>query len=110
MTVAEQLFQPILRGQLTAIESGPAGTAWFGRVTINSGSVNAVYSSTLIQSGKGIILQGMTLPASLGVAANSGGRIVVASLVNAVSLTFARETGVAAPWDEVIPFMIIRGS
>ena len=109
MNGIEQLFRPWFYGQPTAAMShanvGPE--PWVGRTTLDSGSVAVTVSTTLVSSGKTGIFT-MTQPGSVGVSANSGGHIVVNSLVDGVSFAFARSTGVAAPWDETITWMAIK--
>ena len=47
---------------------------------------------------------------SVGLAASSGGAIVVNSIVDGVSFAFARSMGFAVPWDETIMWELMRTS
>src|SRR5262245_17099997 len=102
----ELMFKQTLRGPVRTKTGG--ANPWAGRTTLNSGSVSVTVSTCIIQSNS--ILHMATFPASRGVAANSGGYIGVASVVDGRSFAFARATGVAVPWDEVISWEIVRTS
>jgi hypothetical protein len=54
-----------------------------------------------------MVLTGMQV-SSVGVAANSGGAVVINSIVNGISFAFARETGVAVPWNTTINWMLVQ--
>ena len=105
--MTELLFKPTLRGPLRTRTSGEANP-WAGRTTLNSGSAAVTVATALVQSDS--IIRYGTLPSSLGVAANSGGGIVVSSVVDSVSFDFARATGVAVPWDEQVMWEIVKTS
>ena len=105
--MAELLFKPTLRGPMRTRTSGEQNP-WAGRTTLSSGSATITVSTTLIQSNS--IVRYGTQANSIGVAANSGGPIVAANVVDGVSFDFARATGVAVPWDETIMWEIVRTS
>jgi len=83
-------------------------TNWAGRTTLSSGSSSVTVSTALVNSDS-LILKCSEV-ASVGVGANSGGAILVNSIVSATSFAFARATGTAAPWDETVMWMLIRTS
>ena len=105
--MTELLFKPTLRGPMRTRTSGEANP-WAGRTALNSGSAAVTVSTALVQSDS--IIRYGTLPSSLGVAANSGGAIVVNGIVDGVSFDLARATGVAVPWDETIMWELVRTS
>jgi hypothetical protein len=51
-----------------------------------------------------------TMPGSVGIGHNSGGNIVVNSIVHRTSFAFARATGGGVPWGEVIAWEIMETS
>jgi len=97
-----------------AFYTGPGFTrigqanAWAGRTTLNSGSATVTVSTTMVSSDD-IIRYGSSV-SSVGVGANSGGAIVVNSIISATSFAFARATGTAVPWDEIIMWELVRTS
>jgi hypothetical protein len=105
--MAELLFKPTLRGPMRTITTGEENP-WAGRTVLASGSATITVSTAAIQSDS--IVRYGTLPSSLGVAANSGGTIVVSSIVDGVSFALARATGVAVPWDETVMWELVRTS
>ncbi len=82
--------------------------AWAGRTTVASGTATVTVSTTMITSD--CIIRQASSVASVGVGANSGGAIVVNSIVDAVSFAFVRATAVAAPWDEIVMWELVRTS
>lgn len=105
----DQLYNPHLRGPVTAQQSGawPAGVDPFvGRTTLSSGSATVTVSTALVQSDS--ILWATENPGSVDVAAASGGAVVVNSIVDGVSFALARQYGVSAPWDSTIYWTLFR--
>src|SRR3989304_3485665 len=94
------------RGPMIAKSGGTNPFA--NRTTLNSGSASVVVSTALVSSNS-LIMFG-TQPSSVGVGANSGGAIVVNSIVSGTSFAFARATGTAVPWNEVIMWSLIKTS
>jgi hypothetical protein len=107
MKSGEQLFNPYQRGPRTAPMSENRVTEPFvGRTTIDSGSTSVTVSTALVQADS-LILKTVEV-GSVGLAANSGGGIVVNSIVAGVSFAFARPTGVAVPWDDTVMWELIK--
>lgn len=106
--MAELLFKPTLRGPMRTRTVAAEPNPWAGRTTLNSGSATITVSTTLIQSDS--IIRYGTQANSVGVAANSGGPIVVANVVDGVSFDFASATGIAVPWDRTIMWELVRTS
>ena len=106
--MAELLFKPLLRGPISTRVAPTEPNPWAGRTTLNSGSATVVVSTSAVQSDD--IFKIAENPGSLGVAANSGGPIVVNSIVQNVSFIFGRSTGVAVPWDTTIMWELLRTS
>ncbi len=105
--MSELLFKPTLRGPMRTRTTGEENP-WAGRTVLASGSASVTVSTALIQSDS--IVRYGTQPNSVGVAANSGGAVVVNSIVDSVSFAFARATGVAVPWDEAVMWEVLRTS
>ena len=101
----EQLFGPVFRGPRTTILEGGAA-AWAGRTTINSSDASVTVSTAMVASGQ-LFNLGVE-PGSLGVGANSGGMVVVSSIVDNVSFALAYATAVGVPWDTDISWEIVR--
>lgn len=83
------------------------GRAFTGRATIASGSALVTVSTANIRSTS-LFRSLVSIPSSLGVAANSGGGICVRSVVHMVSFAIARPTGVAVPWDEQVHWELLQ--
>lgn len=82
------------------------GDAHAGRTTLSSGSASVTVSTNRVGSDS-VILKTAEV-ASVGVGANSGGGIVVNSIVDGVSFAFAQATGVAVPWDTTVMWLMIN--
>ena len=82
--------------------------AWAGLTTLSSGSATVTVSTTMVRSDC-IVRMGSSV-ASVGLGANSGGAIVVNSIVDSVSFAFVRATAIANPWDEVVMWELVRTS
>lgn len=80
--------------------------AWAGRTTVDSGTVSVTVSTTMITSDA-IFRLGSSV-SSVGLGANSGGVIVVNSIVDSVSFALVRATAIAAPWDEIVMWELVR--
>lgn len=108
MSQLEQLFAPTFRGQGTMVLS-PAGiqVAFAGRTTLSSGQASVTISTTLVQSGKSFFM-GFSEVGTVGIAANSGGPVVVNSVVDGVSFALARQFGAAVGWDEHVTWFMLR--
>lgn len=93
--------------QLGPTQTSPLSThAWIGRTTLSSGS--AAVTVTTAHAASDMVVKYGSVVGSVGVGANSGGAIVVNSVVAGTSFAFARATGVAVPWDEVIMWELVR--
>lgn len=79
---------------------------WADRTTLTSGSASVTVSTALVNSDS--IFWMATVPTSVGV--NSGGGIVVSSIVSGKSFAFARAEGQGVGWNEVITWTLIRTS
>ncbi len=102
-----QLFRPLLRGPMLSRTSGETNP-WAGRTNVPSGSATVTVSTALVNSDS--IIRFGTEVTSVGVGANSGGAVVVNSIVSGVSFAFARATAVAAPWDETVMWELVKTS
>jgi hypothetical protein len=104
MSTLEQLYKPNLRGPLrTTIGQADA---WAGRTTVASGSASQTVSSTNINSDS-IVRYGVQVGSA---AINSGGAMVVNSIVSGVSFAFANQGGVAIAWDNIVMWEIVKTS
>ena len=106
--MAELLFKPLLRGPISTRTAPTESNPWAGLTTLNSGDATVTVSTSAVQSDD--IIKIAENPGSLGVAANSGGHIVVTSIVQNTSFIFGRSTGVAVPWDTTIMWELMRTS
>ena len=106
--MTELLFKPLLRGPMSTRTAPTESNPWAGLTTLNSGSATITVSTSAVQSDS--IFRMATSPGSLGVAANSGGAIVVSSIVDQVSFALATMTGVALPWDTTVMWELMRTS
>lgn len=77
-----------------------------GLTVIPSGSVAKTVSNQNVGSGMFVLFG--TQPGSVGVGANSGGHVVVNSVVDGISMSLSRANGVAAPWDETVMWVIAK--
>jgi hypothetical protein len=102
----EELFGPHFRGppltQLTTLG------AWAGRTSLGSAQASVTVSTAVVNSDSVFMIA--SNPGSVGVGANSGGAVVVNSIVSGVSFALARATAVGAPWDSTVSWMIWRTS
>ena len=105
--MSELLYKGTLKGPLRTQTTG-ADAPWAGLTTLDSGSATVTVSTASVQSDS--IVQFSTKVGTVGVGANSGANVVVASVVDAVSFAFARATGVAVPWDETMMWTLTRTS
>lgn len=101
MKPIELLFGPVLHGSPAVATAKGVGN----RATLSSGSAFTTVSTQLVTSGCMVLLG--TQPGSVAVAHNSGGCVVVNSVVDGVSFALARATGVAVPWDEQVSWLIV---
>src|SRR5689334_7596484 len=104
--MSELLFKPVEKGPRRINIGSAVRNPFAGRTTLGSGVAAVTVSTTMIKSGS--MMSMATFPASVVVAANSGGRIVVNSVVHEKSFCFSRATGVGVPWDEVISWEITQ--
>lgn len=103
----EVLHGPLLEGAMTARTA--AGDGQFaGRTVLQSGSASVTVSTAVVNSDS-IIRYGSEV-SSVGIGANSGGAIVVNSVISGTSFAFARATGVDVAWDETVMWEIMRTS
>jgi len=93
---AEQLFRANVRGAMTYPTSPVAAGAFFGVASIASGGATQTVSTTAVTSDAVIFVTSQ--PSSLSVGMNSGGAVVVSSLVDGVSFAVAAATGVGYPY------------
>jgi len=101
----ELIRRPVQKGP-TMLPTRALANQWAGLTTLASGSTSQVVSTTAITSDSFVFLG--TRVNSVGVGHNSGGNIVVNSIVHGVSFAFARATGSAVAWDEVVMWEIKR--
>lgn len=83
--------------------AGPGQFA--GRTTLNSGTATVVVSTAVVNSDSFFRLAEVGVP---GVGSNSGGHVVINSIVSGVCFTLARATGVASPVNATISWEIVR--
>lgn len=99
----ERFNRPQHVGPVMVVTSGVAGTKYVaaGYTTLSSGSASVTVSTTAINSDS--LVMHASKPGSIGVVVSSGDpRIVVNSVVSAVSFALARADGSTAPWDETV--------
>ncbi len=103
----EVFRRPKFRGP--SFMQSPAGRGQFaGLTTLASGSASVTVSTGVINSNSMFRLA--TIANSVGAASNSGGHVVVNSIVSGVSFALARATATAIPWDEVVSWEIVKQS
>ena len=86
--------------------SGLSGRAFCGRTTLGSGSASVTVSTGVINSNSMFRLASIVGSTALG--ANSGGGVVVNSIVSGVSFALARPTGTAVAWSDIVSWEIVR--
>jgi len=82
------------------------GRAFCGRTTLGSGSASVTVSTGVINSNSMFRLASIVGSTALG--ANSGGGVVVNSIVSGVSFALARPTGTAVAWSDIVSWEIVR--
>ncbi len=79
-----------------------------GLTTLASGSSSVTVSTAVI--GSADFIRFGTRISSASAAVNSGGYVAVSSLVQGTSFMFARATGTAVPYDELVMWEIVKRS
>jgi hypothetical protein len=84
----------------------PGLPVFAGRTTLNSGSVSVTVSTAAVRSNS--IFRLATVVSTVGLGHNSGGNIVVNSVVHNTSFALARAVGVACPFPEIATWEIVN--
>ncbi len=102
-TPLELLFGPHLKN--APLTDSTAGAGQFaGRTTLASGSSSVTVSTAMVNSNS--IILAMSEVGSVG--ANSGGALVVNSIVSGTSFALARSTANAVAWDDTVMWLLLR--